>query len=74
MTAAAVLGRYIGSMASLTKKTRTKRRQRHNKMGRRRKNRQALKSTPTGVELFAGCGEPGQPAPAPVAEADSALL
>lgn len=51
-------------MASLTKKTKNKRRQRHNKAGRLRKNRQARKSTLTDAELFAGCGEPGQPAPA----------
>lgn len=55
-------------MASLTKKTRIKRRQRHRKMGRRRKNVQARNSTPTAEELFAGCGEPGQPAPQPQAE------
>lgn len=50
-------------MASLTKKTETKRRQRHRKMGRRRKNVEARTSTLSEDELFAGCGEPGQPAP-----------
>jgi len=55
-------------MASLTKKTRIKRRQRHKNMGRRRKNLQGTRSTPSAEELFAGCGEPGQPAPAPVTD------
>ena len=55
-------------MASLTKKTRIKRRQRHKNMGRKRKNRQGLRSTLSAEELFAGCGEPGQPAPNPVTE------
>lgn len=55
-------------MASLTKKTGIKRRQRHKNMGRRRKNVQARKSTVSAEELFAGCGEPGQPAPEPVAD------
>lgn len=51
-------------MASLTKKTRNKRRRRHRNAGRQRKNRQARRSTPAAEELFAGCGEPGKPAPA----------
>ena len=50
-------------MASLTKKTENKRTQRQKKAGRRRKNRQAVRSTPSDAELFAGCGEPGKPAP-----------
>lgn len=61
-------------MASLTKKTRIKRRQRHRKMGRRRKNVEARKSTAAVDELFAGCGEPGKPAPAPVSADASELL
>lgn len=51
-------------MASLTKKTKGKRRRRRAKMGRTRKNRQAAHSTQSSAELFAGLGEPGQPAPA----------
>ncbi|GAB4514819.1 MAG: hypothetical protein Tsb0020_33360 [Haliangiales bacterium] len=51
-------------MASLTKKTTNRRKQRQRKAGRQRKNRLAMKSTPTADELFAGCGEPGKPAPA----------
>ena len=50
-------------MASLTKKTENKRRQRHKNAGRARKNRQARASTLSADELFAGCGEPGQPMP-----------
>lgn len=50
-------------MASNTQKTETKRRQRHKRMGRRRKNLEARNSTLPDEVLFAGCGEPGQPAP-----------
>jgi hypothetical protein len=60
-------------MASLTKKTKIKRRKRHLRAGRRRKNVEARKSTMTDAELFAGCGEPGQPAPTPVSAAASNL-
>ncbi len=55
-------------MASLTKKTRNKRKRRHQRAGRKRKNLMGRRSTASTVELFAGCGEPGQPAPQPVAE------
>jgi hypothetical protein len=51
-------------MASLTKKTRIKRKNRHKNMGRRRKAKESVKSTPSATELFAACGEPGKPAPA----------
>jgi hypothetical protein len=51
-------------VASDTKKTWIKRNRRHKNAGRRRKSRQARASTPSDAELFAGCGEPGQPAPA----------
>ena len=50
-------------MASNTAATRVKRKNRHQKAGRRRKNREARRSTPSAVDLFAGMGEPGQPAP-----------
>ena len=50
-------------MASNTAKTRRKREQRHSKLGRKRKNQEARKSTPSAVELFAGLGNPGEPTP-----------
>jgi hypothetical protein len=61
-------------MASNTKKTKTKRRQRLKNAGRRRKNVEARKSTAPAGDLFAGCGEPGKPATAPVSEEASQLL
>ncbi len=51
-------------MASNTAASSVKRKNKHEKAGRRRKNRLARKSTPSAVELFAGLGEPGQAAPA----------
>lgn len=48
-------------MASATKQTWTKRERRHANMGRRRKARESKRSTVSYEELFAGCGEPGQP-------------
>jgi hypothetical protein len=50
-------------MASNTSATRVKRKNKHEKAGRRRKNRLAKRSTKTMTELFAGMGEPGKPAP-----------
>jgi hypothetical protein len=50
-------------MASNTKATTVKRKNRHEKAGRRRKNKQARKSTQSMTELFANLGEPGKPAP-----------
>jgi hypothetical protein len=50
-------------MASRTAATRVKRKNKHEKAGRRRKNRLARKSTPSQDELFAALGQPGQPAP-----------
>jgi hypothetical protein len=50
-------------MASRTKKTENRRRRRHRNAGRARKNQQSVRSTLTEAELFAACGEPGQPAP-----------
>lgn len=50
-------------MASDTKVSETKRKRNHRNAGRARKNRQGRKSTPSYAELFAACGEPGQPAP-----------
>jgi hypothetical protein len=51
-------------MASNTAASSVKRKNKHEKAGRRRKNRLARKSTPSMVEQFAALGEPGQPAPA----------
>jgi hypothetical protein len=50
-------------MASRTAASTVKRKNKHEKAGRRRKNRLARKSTQSAVELFAALGEPGQPAP-----------
>jgi hypothetical protein len=50
-------------MASNTAATRVKRTNKHEKAGRRRKNKLARKSTASKTELFAGLGEPGQPTP-----------
>jgi hypothetical protein len=50
-------------MASNTKATTVKRKNKHEKAGRRRKNKLAKKSTASRVELFAALGEPGKPTP-----------
>ncbi len=50
-------------MASNTAATSVKRKNKHQKAGRRRKNKLAKKSTLSAVELFAPMGEPGKPAP-----------
>ncbi len=50
-------------MASNTSSTRVKRKNKHEKAGRRRKNKLAKKSTASSVELFAALGSPGHPAP-----------
>jgi hypothetical protein len=50
-------------MASRTAATRVKRKNKHEKAGRRRKNKLARKSTAPASELFAALGEPGKPAP-----------
>jgi hypothetical protein len=47
-------------MASNTKATEVKRKNRKQSAGRKRKNREARNSTPT---MAAGLGEPGKPAP-----------
>ena len=51
-------------MASNTKKSENRRARHHANAGRKRKNKQGKKSTPSAAELFAGFGEPGKPAPA----------
>jgi len=50
-------------MASNTSATRVTRKNKHEKAGRRRKNKLARKSTASATELFAGLGEPGKPTP-----------
>jgi hypothetical protein len=50
-------------MASNTAATRVKRTNKHEKAGRRRKNKLAKKSTKSTSELFAGLGDPGSIAP-----------
>lgn len=50
-------------MASFTEITRNKRTRKHKNGGRARKIKMAKKSTASYQELFAACGEPGQPAP-----------
>ena len=47
-------------MASLTKETVAKRRNRDRRQGRKRKNKLGKKSTPSYAELFAGLGEPAK--------------
>jgi hypothetical protein len=51
-------------MASNTKATTVKRKNKHEAAGRRRKNRMGRRSTLSATELFAALGEPGKPAPA----------
>ena len=58
-------------MASFTQVTKRRRAIRRRNRGADRKRRQAKRSTLSYEELFAGCGEPGQPAPAVVAKAAS---
>lgn len=50
-------------MASFTAATSVKRKNKQKGAGRRRKNAQARRSTPSATELFAALGEPGKPAP-----------
>jgi hypothetical protein len=50
-------------MASNTMATWRKRTRAHGNAGRKRKNKESRASTPSAVQLFAGMGEPGKPAP-----------
>lgn len=50
-------------MASFTQVTEAKRARRRRNMGRARKAKMAARSTLSYDELFAGFGEPGEPAP-----------
>jgi hypothetical protein len=56
-------------MASNTMATWHKRTRKHKNSGRKRKNKESRHSTPSATELFAGFGEPGQPAPKSMAPA-----
>lgn len=48
-------------MASNTKETWNRREHKRSKAGRKRKNKESRRSTPSAAELFAGFGKPGQP-------------
>jgi transposase-like protein len=48
-------------MASNTRETWKRRLRRRAKAGRKRKNQDSRNSTPSGEELFAGMGKPGEP-------------
>jgi hypothetical protein len=50
-------------MASNTKISEAKRKRRHKNAGHKRKLAMAKHSTLSYADLFAACGEPGQPAP-----------
>jgi hypothetical protein len=54
-------------MASNTTKVRRKRARKQQRSGRARKVKQGRKSTLSYSELFAACGEVGEPAPVPAA-------
>jgi len=56
-------------MASNTTASTNKRARAHSNMGRKRKNRDARKSTLSNAELFGSLGEPGKPAPKAQAKA-----
>ena len=56
-------------MASNTRSTWKKRLRRKANAGRKRKNQDSRHSTLSSAELFAGMGEPGQPAPKAAARA-----
>ncbi|MEZ4381617.1 MAG: hypothetical protein R3A79_09725 [Nannocystaceae bacterium] len=51
-------------MASFTATTKRKRARRHKNAGQDRKKKAGQRSTLSAAEFFAGCGEPGKPAPA----------
>lgn len=50
-------------MASATQQTWKKRMRRASNAGRKRKNQESRRSTPSDAELFGAMGAPGQPAP-----------
>jgi len=48
-------------MAAHTKETMAKRSWHKTNQGRKRKNKESKRSTPSAQDLFAACGEPGKP-------------
>ena len=58
-------------MASFTEITRNKRKRRQKNAGKDRKRQMSQASTASYDELFAACGEPGQPAPKAATDAKS---
>jgi hypothetical protein len=50
-------------MASNTRETWKRRLRRKHRAGRKRKNQQSRRSTPSEADLFAGMGKPGEAAP-----------
>jgi hypothetical protein len=50
-------------MASNTRETWKRRLRRKHRAGRKRKNQDARRSTPSDTLLFAGMGKPGEPVP-----------
>jgi hypothetical protein len=50
-------------MASNSRETWKRRLARKAKAGRKRKNKESRRSTPSAIDLFAGMGAPGEPAP-----------
>jgi hypothetical protein len=59
-------------MASNTMATWNRRKRKQKNNGRKRKNQDSRHSTPSATDLFAGFGEPGQPAPKSAAPAKAA--
>jgi hypothetical protein len=55
-------------MASNSRQTWKRRQRRHSNAGRKRKNKQSVRSTKSEADLFAGMGAPGQPASKAVAK------
>ena len=56
-------------MASNSRETWKKRTARKGKAGRKRKNQEARRSTPSAADLFANMGKPGEPAKPAAAKA-----
>jgi hypothetical protein len=52
-------------MASNTEISEAKRKRRHKNAGHQRKLKQSRRSTVSYADLFAACGQPGEPAPKP---------
>jgi hypothetical protein len=50
-------------MASNSRQTWKRRQRTHSNAGRKRKNKESVRSTKSAADLFAGMGAPGEPAP-----------